>query len=61
MNINYDSKVSIQTKKTNVVLVALGTATGDVLAVDIITNKKIWTNSSCHSGYAKFLITNHFL
>ncbi|KAF3328453.1 WD40 repeat-containing SMU1 [Carex littledalei] len=37
-------------KKENFLLVALGTATGDVLAVDVIASKKIWTNRSFHSG-----------
>ncbi|XP_020106103.1 WD repeat-containing protein 43 isoform X2 [Ananas comosus] len=31
-------------------LLAIGTETGDVLAVDILTNQKRWVNSECHSG-----------
>ncbi|XP_078152446.1 WD repeat protein isoform X2 [Carex rostrata] len=37
-------------KNKKFLLVALGTATGDVLAVNVFASKKIWTNSSFHSG-----------
>lgn len=53
--------ISSQGRKKNVVVVALGTATGDVLAVDVLASKKIWTNSSCHSGYVELSIANHLL
>ncbi|KAJ3678949.1 hypothetical protein LUZ61_021113 [Rhynchospora tenuis] len=44
------SNLAKKGKKKNVLLVALGTPTGDVLAVDALASKKIWTDSSCHSG-----------
>ncbi|KAJ1689512.1 hypothetical protein LUZ63_013667 [Rhynchospora breviuscula] len=44
------SNLTKKGKKKNVLLVAFGTSTGDVLAVDVLASKRIWTNSGCHSG-----------
>nr|CAD1824006.1 unnamed protein product [Ananas comosus var. bracteatus] len=40
----------VRKKDQKTFLLAIGTETGDVLAVDILTNQKRWVNSECHSG-----------